>query len=150
MGQFKYTWVLPAGLCYGPRGRSRRAASTRRRSVEAQSVNFGQQSLACHNVPADQSLRGSGHRAVVARVSVNTTIDRPLHPFLFRMVSNNLTQTDTFTFRACWVIVGCFHNPPNSDMGYRIFNVRACVFFWGLCRVCTEFTPEKSQGGRKA
>ena len=28
------------------------------------------------------------------------------------------------TYDACWVF-SCFHNPPNSDMDYRIFNVRA-------------------------
>ena len=28
-------------------------------------------------------------------------------------------------FSACWVF-SCFRNPPNSDMGYRIFNVRIC------------------------
>ena len=27
------------------------------------------------------------------------------------------------------VIFMCFHNPPNSDMDYRIFNVRACIVF---------------------
>ena len=30
-------------------------------------------------------------------------------------------------FSACWVF-SCFHNPPNSDMDYRIFNIsHACV-----------------------
>ena len=28
-------------------------------------------------------------------------------------------------FSACWVF-SCFRNPPNSDMDYRIFNVRTC------------------------
>ena len=27
---------------------------------------------------------------------------------------------------ACWVF-SFFHNPPNSDMDYRILNVRTCV-----------------------
>ena len=111
-------------------------------------MNFGQQSLACHSVPADQSLRGSGHRAVVARVSVNTTIDRPLHPFFFRIVSSNLTHTDTFTFRACGVILGSFHKLQNSDVDYRIFNVRMCSF-GAFVESAQNLTPEKSQGGRK-
>ena len=36
--------------------------------------------------------------------------------------------TQPFTnYSACWVFI-CFHNPPNSDMDYRIFNVRTCLF----------------------
>ena len=47
-------------------------------------------------------------------------------------------------YSACWVF-SCFHNPPNSDMDYRIFNVltyvNACDNAWGcldIKRVCTE------------
>ena len=29
----------------------------------------------------------------------------------------------TQTYGACWVVY-CFHNPPNPDMDYRVFNVR--------------------------
>ena len=28
---------------------------------------------------------------------------------------------------ACWVFFQCFHNPSNSDMDYRVFNVRTDV-----------------------
>ena len=49
------------------------------------------------------------------------------------------------TYGTCRVFQ-CFHNPPNSDMDYRIFNVRtdvnACDCTWGCIdtkrRVCTE------------
>ena len=49
------------------------------------------------------------------------------------------------TYCACWVFY-CFHNPLNSDMDYRIFNmhtdVNACDCTWGCMdtrkRVCTE------------
>ena len=32
-----------------------------------------------------------------------------------------------FWWNACWVFY-CFHNPPNSDMDYRIFNMRTWLF----------------------
>ena len=48
-------------------------------------------------------------------------------------------------FSACWVF-SCFHNPPHSDMDYRIFNVRTWYF---LCHAytCTRElgTPTTSQ-----
>ena len=49
------------------------------------------------------------------------------------------------TYGACWVLL-CLHNPPNSDIDYRIFNmctgVSACDCTQGCTdtckRVCTE------------
>ena len=32
-----------------------------------------------------------------------------------------------YNWSSCWVF-SCFHNPPNSDMDYRIFNVRTWSF----------------------
>ena len=36
------------------------------------------------------------------------------------------TESRYPTYGACWVFL-CFHNPPNSDVGYGIFNVRTDV-----------------------
>ena len=49
------------------------------------------------------------------------------------------TESRYPTYSACWVFQ-CFHNPPNSDVDYRIFN--ACNCTQGCMdtrkRVCTE------------
>ena len=37
--------------------------------------------------------------------------------------TSHATQLNSFK-NACWVF-WCFHNPPNCDMDYRIFNVHA-------------------------
>ena len=42
-------------------------------------------------------------------------------PLSFSAQLEHYEDSDTFT--ACWVSC-CLHNPSNSDMGYRIFNVR--------------------------
>ena len=55
------------------------------------------------------------------------------------------TESRYPTYCACWVFL-CCHNPPNSDMDYRIFNVRtdvnACYGTPGCAnrrkKVCTE------------
>ena len=46
----------------------------------------------------------------------------------FRIVATVNKLTILPLFSACWVS-SCFHNPPNSDMGYKIFYVRTflCV-----------------------
>ena len=36
------------------------------------------------------------------------------------------TESRYPTYNTCWVFQ-CFHNPPNSDMGDGIFNVRTAV-----------------------
>ena len=41
------------------------------------------------------------------------------------------------TYGACWVF-SCFHNPPNSDMDYGIFNVRTDVNACDCTRGCTD------------
>ena len=62
------------------------------------------------------------------------------------------TESRYPTYCACWVFY-CLHNPPNSDMDYRIFNVHtdvnACDYTLGCTdthkRVCTEsWLGEKS------
>ena len=58
------------------------------------------------------------------------------------------TESRYLIYGACWVFL-CFHNPPNSDMDYRIFNVRpyanACDCTLGCTdtrkRVCPEGWP---------
>ena len=55
---------------------------------------------------------------------------------LTHFTSNTVTTTgceapaQLLLFSACWVF-SCLHNPPNSDMDYRIFNVRT----WSFLRV---------------
>ena len=46
------------------------------------------------------------------------------------------TESRYSTYYACWVFK-CFHNPPNSDMDYGIFNVRTDV---NACDCTLEFT----------
>ena len=56
-----------------------------------------------------------------------------------------VTESHYPTYGACWLFL-CFHNPPNSDMDCRIFNVytdvTACDCTQGVYRhrkrVCTE------------
>ena len=82
-------------------------------------------------------------------------------------VNFNIMKTNTFTsFSACWLFC-CFHNPPNSDMDYKFFNVYMRFFFWRvythgghkahtslILRTFVEsaqnLTPEKSRSGHKA
>ena len=47
------------------------------------------------------------------------------------------TESRYPTYGACWVFQ-CFHNPPNSDMNYRIFNVRTDVNACDCKRGCTD------------
>ena len=55
------------------------------------------------------------------------------------------------TYGASWVF-HCFHNPPNSDMGCRIFNVHTDVNASDCTRGCTDTVREsalKVDSGRK-
>ena len=55
------------------------------------------------------------------------------------------------TCGACWVFQ-CFHNPPNSDMDYSIFNVHTDVNACDCARGCTDTVREsalKVDTGRK-
>ena len=55
------------------------------------------------------------------------------------------------TYGTCWVFE-CFHNPPNSDMNYKIFNVRTDVNACDCTRGCTDTVREsalKVDSGRK-
>ena len=50
----------------------------------------------------------------------------------------------------CWLFE-CFHNPPNSGMDFRIFNVRTDVNARGCTRGCTDTArecAEKVDSGR--
>ena len=52
---------------------------------------------------------------------------------------------------ACWVFL-CFHNWTDSDMDYRIFNVRTDVNIWSCTQGCTDTVREsalKVDSGRK-
>ena len=67
-------------------------------------------------------------------------------PFSFRLLR-------LLSYSLFW----CFQNPPNSDMNYRIVNVRVWSFCMcihtgdlGLWSHPKDFCAEKSQGGRKA
>ena len=44
---------------------------------------------------------------------------------------------------AYWVF-SCFHNPPNSDTDYRIFNMRTDVNADNYTRVCTDTVRESA------
>ena len=46
-------------------------------------------------------------------------------------------------YHACWVCV-CFHNPPNSDVDYGIFNVRTDVNAFNCTRGCTDIVEESA------
>ena len=61
------------------------------------------------------------------------------------------TESRYPTYGACWVF-DCFHNPPNSDMDYGIFNVRPYVNACDCTRGCTDTVREsalKVDSGRK-
>ena len=54
-------------------------------------------------------------------------------------------------YGACWVCL-CWHNPPNSDMDYRIFIVRTDVNAWNCTQGCTDTEGEsalKVDSGKK-
>ena len=75
--------------------------------------------------------------------------------FFFRTVSNfNILKTLTLLVHA--MFFWCFHNPPNSNMDYRICNVITAyvIFLHSLIRRTfvespQNLTPEKSDGGSK-
>ena len=59
--------------------------------------------------------------------------------------------TVTLPYGACWVFY-CFHNPPNSDMDYEIFNVRIDVNACDCTQGCMDTVREpalKVDSGRK-
>ena len=47
------------------------------------------------------------------------------------------------TYRACWVFQ-CFHNPPNSDMHYGIFNVHTNENARDCTSGCTDNVTESA------
>ena len=51
------------------------------------------------------------------------------------------------TYGACWVFK-CFHNPPNSDMDYRIFNVHMEANACGCTRDTVRESALKVDSGR--
>ena len=59
------------------------------------------------------------------------------------------TESRYPTYGACWVF-WCFHNSPNSDMDYRIFNVRTYVNACDCTRGCTDTRKRVcTESGRK-
>ena len=53
----------------------------------------------------------------------------------------------------CVCVCLCFHNPPNTDIDYKIFNVRTDVNACDCTRVCTDTVREsalKVDSGRKS
>ena len=61
------------------------------------------------------------------------------------------TESRYSTYGACWVFQ-CFHNPPNSNMNYRFFNVHTGVNACGCTQECTDTVREsalKVDSGRK-
>ena len=61
------------------------------------------------------------------------------------------TESRYTTYSACWVF-SCFHNPPNFDMDYGIFNVHTHVNACDCTRGCTDTGREsalKADSGRK-
>ena len=54
-----------------------------------------------------------------------------------------LWQSRYQTYGACWVF-RCFHNPSNSDMDYRIFNVHTDVDACSYTQGCTDSIRESS------
>ena len=74
---------------------------------------------------------------------------------LFFFISTGRPQSSSWLFccyGACWVC-SCCHNPPDSDMDYRVFNVRtdvnACDCTWGV-RTPKESLHWKLTLGRKS
>ena len=61
------------------------------------------------------------------------------------------TESRNPTYCACWVFK-CFHNLPNSDMVFRIFNLCTNVNACGCTQGCTDTVREsapKAASGRK-
>ena len=56
---------------------------------------------------------------------------------------SQLQQACYPTNNACWVFQR-FNNPPNSDLDYRIFNVRTNVNTWDCMRGCTDTIKESA------
>ena len=54
-----------------------------------------------------------------------------------------VTESRYPAYGACW-ICRCFHNPPNFDMDYRIFDVRTDVNACGCTRGCTDTVRESA------
>ena len=50
---------------------------------------------------------------------------------------SQLRQSRYLTYGACWVFY-CFHNPPNSGMDYRIFNMHSDVNACDCTQGCTD------------
>ena len=71
--------------------------------------------------------------------------------FFFLLRDHN-HQVDYFCrYGACWVCL-CRHNPPNSDMDYRVFIVRTNVSACDCARGCTDTEKEsalKVDSGKK-
>ena len=64
---------------------------------------------------------------------------------------SQLGQSRYPAYDTCWVCL-CFYNPPNSDMDYRIFNVRTDVNACDCARGCTDTVRESAlnvDSGRK-
>ena len=57
--------------------------------------------------------------------------------YIFTPGESQLRQSRYTTYGACWAF-SCFHNPPNSDVVYRIFNVRTAVDACDCTRGCTD------------
>ena len=53
------------------------------------------------------------------------------------------TESRYPTYGACWVLQ-CFHNPPNSDMVYGIFNARTDVNACDCAGRCTDIVRESA------
>ena len=53
------------------------------------------------------------------------------------------TESRYPTFGACWVLQS-FHNPPNSEMDYRVLNVRTDVDAGDCTRGCADTVKELS------
>ena len=62
-----------------------------------------------------------------------------------------MTESRYPTYVACWVFE-CFHNPPNSEMDYWIFNVCTDVNACNCRQGCMDTVREsalKADSGRK-
>ena len=69
----------------------------------------------------------------------------------FRRGKPATTELRYPTYGACWVLL-CFHNLPNSDMDYKIFNMRTDVNACDCTRGCTDTVREsalKVDSGKK-
>ena len=74
-----------------------------------------------------------GHHGSKRRELAQHTHPHGSYAFTQTLYINTVTTTwcevpvQLLFFNACWVF-SCFHNPPNTDMDYRIFNVRTSSF----------------------